>query len=61
MTQAQPKRKGGIRKRPPADVDDAEDEAAAVLLRCPSLPVCARLPVMSTRTDEDWGFMAYAV
>lgn len=43
MTQAQPKRKGGIRKRPPADVDDEEDEAAAVLLRYPSLPVCARL------------------
>lgn len=29
-----PKRKGGIRKRPPADLDDNEDDAAAVLLRC---------------------------
>lgn len=30
------KRRGGIRKRPPVDVDDDEDEAAAVLLRCPA-------------------------
>lgn len=32
-----PKRKGGIRKRVPVDVDDEEDEAAAALLRCSSI------------------------
>ena len=35
------KRKGGIRKRAPVDVDDEEDEAAAALLRCSSLDVGA--------------------
>ena len=40
MTEAS-KRKGGIRKRPPVDADDEGDEAAAALLRCSSLLVCA--------------------
>ena len=36
-----PKRKGGIRKRVPVDVDDEEDEAAVALLRWSSMRVGA--------------------